>query len=334
MESLHIQTKFLQFVSTQLRNFRRRNQFLWNFACPYCNDSSKDSSKARGYCYKNKNHLLSFHCHNCGTHTTFGKFLKHVSPYQYKEYLLETYKNDSSGDVEPEKVEVKPDLSKKEWARGLIHISELSKIHPAVKYVRAREIPEDKLSIFYYTSDFRRWVHEILGMEDKEVPSDPRIVMVECDSFGNLKLVVARAVNTEEKKRYVTLIVDEKYPKLFGLSRLNFLKPIRVVEGAIDSLFLDNCIATLDANLLAYAQDTRIRNPTLIWDNEPRNRDVVRYMKEALKLGETVVIFPESNPFKDINEMFLGGYNVEKLVERNKYMGLTGLLQHSIWKRI
>ena len=50
-------------------------------------------------------------------------------------------------------------------------------------------------------------------------------------SFGN------------EKPKYITLKLSPDKSKVYGLNRVDKSKHILVVEGPIDSLFLDNCIA-------------------------------------------------------------------------------------------
>ena len=50
--------------------------------------------------------------------------------------------------------------------------------------------------------------------------------------------------------RYITVRIDEQYPKIYGLDRVDISKPIYVVEGPIDSLFVDNCIAVAGGDLI------------------------------------------------------------------------------------
>ena len=76
--------------------------------------------------------------------------------------------------------------------------------------------------------------------------------------------------------------------KIFGLERVNYTQHIFVVEGPIDSLFLDNCIAAGGADLTL---DSKIdpSKVTYIFDNEPRNKEIIKSgVKIILK---TVSIF-------------------------------------------
>jgi len=326
-EQLYIQTKFTQFAGAQLSRFKRVNTYLWNFRCPYCGDSEKSTSKARGYVYKNKHSLLSYTCHNCGTGASFKSFLKKISTSLFKEYLLESYKDDDGG---VSALDAEPEVIIKEWHKHLTPLTSLSKIHIATQYVKGRLIPEDKYDRFWYTHNFADFVDQI-GIEHS-VPADPRLLFVETDTYGNLKIIIARAIK-ESTMRYVTLTTDDNYPKLFGLGKLNFTRQIHVCEGAIDSLFVPNCIATLDSNLLAYKQHGKIDRPVLIWDNEARAPIIVGKMEAALRSGEKVVIFPDHITHKDLNQMVEHGIDVVKLINTNTYTGITGLLRLNQWKR-
>ena len=51
------------------------------------------------------------------------------------------------------------------------------------------------------------------------------------------------------KLRYITTILDKRYPKLYGLERVKFESTIYVTEGPIDSLFLSNAIAMCGADV-------------------------------------------------------------------------------------
>ena len=71
-----------------------------------------------------------------------------------------------------------------------------------------------------------------------------------------------------------------------------------------------------------------------VYDNEPRNREIVNRISRTIDRGDQVVIWPSDLQYKDINDMVLGGQNVQDLVESNVYSGLKAKLQFNTWKRI
>ena len=89
---LYIDAKFAQILGSRLRNFKQKKDYVWNYSCPVCGDSSKNKLKARGYIYRAKSDLL-VKCHNCGYGTNIGNLIKYVDPVLYDEYVLERYKS-------------------------------------------------------------------------------------------------------------------------------------------------------------------------------------------------------------------------------------------------
>ena len=69
--SLITDSKFLRLISSRLRNFKQKKDYLWNFSCPLCGDSKKNLSKARGYAFA-KGVNLFYSCHNCGVGTNLA----------------------------------------------------------------------------------------------------------------------------------------------------------------------------------------------------------------------------------------------------------------------
>ena len=59
----YIDTKYINLVSSRLSLFKRKNHGLYNFRCPFCGDSQKSKTKARGYLYQKKTDLF-YRCHN------------------------------------------------------------------------------------------------------------------------------------------------------------------------------------------------------------------------------------------------------------------------------
>ena len=71
-----------------------------------------------------------------------------------------------------------------------------------------------------------------------------------------------------------------------------------------------------------------------VYDNEPRNREIVNRISNTISRGDKVVIWPSNILEKDINDMVLCGHDVQDLVESHVYDGLKATLQFNTWKRI
>ena len=100
--SSYIDIKYLSLISPQLQMFKKKGDFLWNFRCPYCGDSKKNKTKARGFVFRKKNDLF-FKCHNCSVGVTLGNLINYVDSKTYKDYIMERYKQGvKSNNPEPE----------------------------------------------------------------------------------------------------------------------------------------------------------------------------------------------------------------------------------------
>jgi len=77
-----------------------------------------------------------------------------------------------------------------------------------------------------------------------------------------------------------------------------------------------------------------ISNPVWIYDNEPRNREIVNRIGRTIDNGNSIVIWPTNIIQKDINDMVLSGHDVMSVVELNTYSGLEAKIKFNNWKKI
>jgi len=331
--SNYIDLKYINILSTRLEQFKQRGNNLFNFRCPYCGDSHKDKTKARGYLYPVKNDMF-YKCHNCGHGTNMANFIKDKDQKLYTEYCLEKFKKPPKKqevDFKPkfDKVIVAPDIGTK--------ISELDDIHPARKFVLDRKIPENKLDLLYFCDKFMTLVNKVKPGTFKNTNKDyPRLIIPFYDESGRLFAFQGRAFGQEQPK-YITIKLDESKQKVYGLERVNFLKPISIVEGPLDSLFLDNCLAAAGADLKNIKKSLPEEQITYIYDNEPRNREIIKQMYSVINKGYSIVIWPDDLKEKDINDMILSGLTSEQISDiiiNNTFNGLAATAKLDFYKRV
>jgi len=127
-------------------------------------------------------------------------------------------------------------------------------------------------------------------------------------------------------------MLDEDEPKIYGLDDINKELPVFVVEGPFDSTFLNNSVALCgsDGDVRCLEGNDLI----FVYDNEPRNREIVRRIEGCIGRKEKVVIWPSNIKEKDINDMVLAGHDVQSLVESNTYKGLEAQLKFNDWKKV
>jgi hypothetical protein len=131
--------------------------------------------------------------------------------------------------------------------------------------------------------------------------------------------------------RYITVLLQEGQPKIFGLNSIDYDKTIYITEGPFDSLLLQNAIAMAGAD--ASVSDLGNSDIVFVYDNEPRNVQITTRILKHISDGESVVIWPSSIKEKDINDMYLSGHNVQEIVSSCTYTGLTATLKFNDWRK-
>jgi transcription elongation factor Elf1 len=342
--SLSVESKYIGLISHRLRNFKRKQDYLWNFSCPICGDSKKNLHKARGYVYKKGNNLF-YSCKNCGIGTSLGKLLENVDGTLYKEYILERYKSGESGFSnfkEPTFNVPSPRFDKLDKPKIFEHAefcSNLSSEHFCLAYLKNRKIPDRFYKDLLFTSHYKKFIDALVPNHGKKLIDDARVIIPFYDVYNNLIAVSGRALETSDKTlRYITIRTTDSEEKLvFGMDKVSVHEPVRVVEGPLDSLFVKNCVASADANLTIVAENISAGKKVLIFDNEPRNKEIVKLMQDAIKLNYDVVIWPNTIQGKDINEMVMNGISVdeiESIISSNTFSGLEAQTKFVFWKKI
>lgn len=337
--SLFLDQKYLLLISNRLPLFKKKNDNTYNCRCVICGDSQKNRRKARGYFFAYKTDLR-YKCYNCDISLNFGNFLKTQDGNLYSQYAFEKYSEGQSltkiANVVPEVKFEEPKFKNTEERlldRLLTRLDTLPDDHEAVQFVINRKIPKTKYKQMYYIEN----VKDIAQLNEKYKENikgeEPRLVLPFYDSDSQLSGVTCRALRGEAL-RYITVKVKDNVPLLFGIDVVDRTKPIYVVEGPIDSLFLDNSIA-IGGTSFGKLGETGLpkENLIVIFDNQPRNKDVCKIIAKNIEQGYNVVLWPQNLVEKDINEMVLAGRNVRKIIKENTFSGLTAMTKFIAWKR-
>jgi len=337
--SVYIDRKYLKLLSPKLNRFSQKKEDLYNFRCPFCGDSKKNQLKARGYVYRKKNDYF-YKCQNCGVGYTMYNFINYIDSNLAKDYSLERYTNGEVGNQNYPKPEIKfdaPIFTKKKTVINLPSIKELGKEHIATEYCMGRKIPEDTYVNLYYAECFKKFIDEILPDNEKELKeNDPRLIIPFFDENGQLIAVQGRTLNNS-KIRYITIKLNDETNKIFGLDRVDKNEKVYVTEGPIDSLFLPNAIATADSNLMAAEKAISRDKLVLVFDNEPRNKDLCKIIDKAIENHFAICIWPEMIQEKDINEMIMNGFSQDELVDiidKNTFVNLRAKMEFIQWKKV
>lgn len=345
----HIDLKYAGFLSTRLERFsiKSTQPYRANFRCPICGDSQKSKAKRRGWILEKDNSAI-YYCHNCGASMGMQKFLENMYPSLYNEYVTDIIMEKKAlRSLEPKaKEEIKPldtlVMARPKFTKSgspLLKIKKVSSLpvdHPVRKYVEKRKIPIKQHHRLYYAPKFNAWVNSMLPEMLSDKFDEPRLVTPFIDKNGELFGFAGRSFDPKASLRYITIMLDEDRSKIFGLDQVDFDKRYYVTEGQIDSLFLSNAIAMAGADGNAHGLND---NAVYVFDNEPRNKEIVARMQKVIDRGDSIVIWSEKlqKYGKDINDMVINGLNpidVEFILENNTYSGLEAKLALTMWKRV
>ncbi len=319
-----VDVKYINLISSRFQKFKKIKNNLYNFRCPICGDSQRNKSKARGYLYQVKNNT-NFKCHNCGVNISFNNFLKQIDTVIHKQYIFEKFKEGNTNKNftvdEPifkfEAPKFKPKLNLPKSSSNSI----------AKKYLESRKLNPDN---YYYTEKFKEWTNSLQQTFDSTDKDEPRII-IPLFYQNNLVGFQGRALGPS-KVKYITVMLNDDAPKIYGLDEIEKDKIVYITEGPFDSTFICNSIALCGAD--GDVSKWGISKRVWIYDNEPRNSEILNRILKCIDNGEQVVIWPPTIKEKDINDMVLSGLNVQSVIELNTYSGLEAKLKFTIWKKI
>jgi hypothetical protein len=273
--------------------------------------------------------------------------LKDFAPDLYKDYRLDLFREKYGR--EPREM-FKEMGQVQEWANkvvetkeqrldtvdlsGAVKLSELPDDHHCKQYVLKRLIPEKYLDYLMHTNNFKAVVESFKNDPEyaKKMREEERLIIPFYNEYGELLCFQGRSLNPADKVRYITIKKHDAVSKIFGMDKVDRSREVRVCEGPIDSMFIDNCLASADADL------TKVPGDVYIFDAQYRNADVCRHINKAIEGNFKVVLFPPSFIWKDINEAVQDGGlslgQVENIIRENTYQGLKAKLMFSKLKGV
>tara|TARA_E500000318_G_scaffold11999_1_gene10879 strand:+ start:1872 stop:2891 length:1020 start_codon:yes stop_codon:yes gene_type:complete len=338
--SSFIDKKYINLISGQLNLFKWKSSTLANCRCPICGDSQKNKTKCRGYFYEKKNSFF-YRCHNCGYGCSVKNFLDKISPSLVSEYQMETFE-EQFGKKKKKKRETpdmnfKPFQDRKPGIVDAIRVDKLPENHPCLQFVQRREIPLDQYENLYFTKKFNTFVKKLIDPE-VNYPDDERLVIPFVDNMDTVYAAQGRRLVDNDTAKYYTAKPSDVKKLWYNEWKVDPDKPVIVVEGPIDSMFISNSIAMVGSGAITELPD-RFANSEIIYalDNEPRNNQIVSYYENLIKSGQRVCLWPSYVKEKDVNDMVLAGKSkeeVEKIILTNSFSDLEASLKLKDWKKI
>ena len=341
---LWLERKYLSRIVSLVEQGKWKNDNTLNHRCNYCGDSQKNQFKARGFHFTIGQNFV-YKCHNCGHSTSSVNFLKDHFPIIHKEYLKEWLTETGKKPKKSQKM-----LSANEFKftpnEELLNMKKVDLSAVAFKipdkvvaqeFVDSRQIPKERQEELWFTPQAQT-LHLLSNKyKDRVLGNDPRVILPFIDEDGELVGITGRAIN-DSPLRYLTMRFLDDVPLIYNIQNVDKTKTIYVTEGPIDSLFLPNSIAVGGSDFKKI-DDSLKENAIIIYDNEPRNTEIIKKINEVIDLGYNVCIWNERkvSEFKDINDMIMGGLSQEEIFEiinSNTYNGLSAKTKLQEYKKI
>jgi|TARA_R100000479_G_scaffold75070_1_gene36410 hypothetical protein len=217
--------------------------------------------------------------------------------------------------------------------RKLKKVSQLDWNHPVKKYIQNRMIPNKYHAKLFYCPKFYQWTNSIVPGKFKEEGKDEsRLIIPFLDEKGNMFGFQGRSLSAESNLRYITIMLDESKSKLYGLDELDSGKTVYVVEGPFDSMFVSNAVAMAGSDVTVPFKDV-----VMVYDNEPRNKEIVKKMEKSIDQGRKIVVWPSKINHKDVNDMVIAGMrcaDIRLIIQNNTFSDLSAKMALNVWKRI
>lgn len=345
-----LEKKYVFLLGSSLERFKQKSDNVWNLRCPLCNDSKKNKAKTRGYILL-KGGKYFYYCHNCNASHRFDTFLRLINPTLYDSYLFEKLSLEETQEKVIETLKPVSNLPSIPVDK-LKKVSQLSPFDAVKKYVVSRQIPTPWHAKLYYCPMFRKFTNSVLpGKFAKTDPDEGRIILPIRNVNGQMVGYQGRWLKKEEP-RYITIMVSDEYPRLFNVENCDFNRKYYCLEGPFDSMFLPNAIAACGGKIAAEVDKLNKlkHNAVIVYDNEPRNKDIVNSMSKSIQMGYKICIWPDGHQGKDVNEMILrkvnpgeyvrteliekAGKKIKEVIDDNTFHGLSAELRLTEWRKV
>jgi len=262
-----------------------------------------------------------------------------VDPHLHNQYKLERYKEkDHRQSNTATKFVYKPDFSEyqKDPLDNIKRIKDLEFNSNPVQYIVKRQIPMEIARELCYVDNIQKLEDLFPEYKNRLIGNEERILIPCYTRDKKLIGLTCRGINND-RLRYVTIKAIKDHPLVFGLDKVDISKTIYVLEGPIDSMFVDNSISVGGSDFKRISNFAAKDMFVMVYDNQPRNKELISIMERSIEDGYKVVIWPNKIKEKDINEMILAGMGkdeVFRIINSHAYSNLEAKLKFKEWRKI
>ena len=176
---------------------------------------------------------------------SFNNFLKQIDTSLHKQYTMEKFKEGFAGGrnfvVEEPKFEFKKPVFKKK-----LDLPRADEVPIAKEYLEKRKLDPSK---FYFAYKFKEWTNTQKQTFDTIGRDESRIIIPMYDEDKILIGFQGRSLGPNSVK-YITVMINEDAPKIYGLDQIDNEKPIYIIEGPFDATLVQNAVAMCETPIL------------------------------------------------------------------------------------
>ena len=325
-------------LSRQPRYKKYTGVFKLNCRCKICGDSEKDEFLARFWA-RSIDDTVMLKCFNCDYSNNIANYIKSEEPDLYREYLMEKRKSNFILPPRDKEDVVKEEKKVIDFLPYSVRLDTLDSKSKLMEYVRKRKIPCEAYDKIFFTKEWQKLVNHVKPDTFTYPKDEMRLVIPIFNSDNGIESIQGRALKRDSKVKYMTVKAYEGASKVYGIERVDESKPVVIMEGPLDSLFIDNAIA-ITGGSLDISQIPFKGNRIWALDNEPRHPDTIKRMRKLIEQGESVVFWDKwecSEKDKDINDYIISGASREDVLNyilQNNESGLMAKLRLNKFSKI
>lgn len=308
-----------------------------NVRCMLCGDSKKNKHKKRGWflSHHNQPNVTVFKCFNCGVTTNLNNILSELNPQLYKEYKYEKYIEPFKEDKKVEEQKPKPAIINFIKYNDFIS-NKLISTKCSDYLINKRNFSLKQSKDFFYVDNFGEYLQTLPNNEkysNSFKNTFPKIVIPFFDNNKNVHMMQFRSVDEHDKQRYMTIRLNDNFPKIWGLHKINVSKRIYVCEGPFDASFIDNGLAMGGADINLKGLKKYNQEIVYVFDNERRNKQIVDRMYKMVDQGYSIFLWPYTDE-KDINDYYNKHRDLSIFYDTQYiHKGFKAKMEISRWKR-
>jgi hypothetical protein len=263
-------------------------------------------------------------------------FLQTYMPDIYKDYVFYLYKD---REEKPTIDQIKQQLEEKKTQKLYIEevalrsltdsFSQMDKTHPARRMIEKRQIPLNKIR---FCKNFYDLTKTLLKEDTFKSYKEPCIIIPFFKKNKQIEIFQARFFNPKITPKYLTVKFNPDAQKIYNADYIDPEKTVWILEGPIDSMFVENSVAMAGADIKLDYKDQ-----VWVYDNERNNEEINKKVLTKIEKNSKVVIYKVSDKFKDINDGIMKGMFEKKdiisMLRERTFSGLKAKLEFTKFKR-